>query len=196
MPKELKYLRLSASQIDTFNTCGIKGFDHYFVSREGRVYSGRSGALKSLAPCPDKDGYLNLALRRGHKPKYFKVHRLVAQAFIPNPENKPTVNHKNGLKDDNRVENLEWATHSENHRHAFRELGRKPSYSALGMLGVDSPNHKVVEQYTLSGDFVCTHPSAKSAQDATGVCRSGIGRCCLNKVRTAGGFKWSFATEG
>lgn len=70
----------------------------------------------------DKDGYLSVSLNleEGGKKKY-RVHRVVALAFIPNPENKPEVNHKNSIRDDNRVENLEWSTRSENEKHAYRD---------------------------------------------------------------------------
>lgn len=74
---------------------------------------------RNLTLWPDRNGYLRAALTRDCKTKRFLVHRLVALAFIPNPDGKPEVNHLNGDKSDNRAENLEWATRSENNRHAF-----------------------------------------------------------------------------
>lgn len=67
----------------------------------------------------NKDGYVELSFRKNLLQKHVLVHRLVAISFIPNPENKKTVNHKNGIKTDNRVENLEWATQKENTQHAY-----------------------------------------------------------------------------
>lgn len=94
--------------------------DHFRVSNLGRVTSKRTG--KILKQHINKQGRAGFATKIGGRNGScvcFKTHRLVATAFIPNPENKPTVNHKDGNPLNNCVENLEWATHSENIRHAF-----------------------------------------------------------------------------
>jgi hypothetical protein len=101
----------------------IAGFDGiYLVSSIGRIYSIKSKRVRSLAR--DKDGYLFISLyKNNHRPVARRVHHLVAEAFIcPRPKGKE-MNHKNGMKNDNRIENLEWVTRSENELHAYRELG-------------------------------------------------------------------------
>lgn len=93
----------------------IKDFPNYEVSTHGRVRNKKTGHI--LKPIPDKDGYLRVHLNTDRNVK--RVNRLVADAFIPNPENKPHVNHLDGIKSNNCVTNLVWATIKENNDHAI-----------------------------------------------------------------------------
>lgn len=107
----------------------VKGYEGlYQVSNIGKVKSLHYNKEKILADRFDKKGYLSVRLFKNGKSKIFKTHRLVAQAFIPNPINKEQVNHINGVKSDNRVENLEWCTNYENCVHAhLNGLVAKPN---------------------------------------------------------------------
>lgn len=108
----------------------VKGYEGiYSVSDDGTVYSHISN--RPLSKGPNKNQYVCIRLCKDGIERPFRIHRIVAEAFIPNPDNKEEVNHKNGIKNDNRVENLEWVTRSENHIHAYSDLKRKKSSGKL-----------------------------------------------------------------
>jgi len=95
----------------------LKKYPKYFACSDGNIYSSKTN--KILKGCIDTSGYKSVNLFvSNYKSKSVRIHRLIAEAFIPNIENKPQVNHINGVKTDNRVENLEWVTMSENALHA------------------------------------------------------------------------------
>ena len=129
----------------------IIGFEGlYQVSNLGTVKSLRKGLRgnkfllrdKKLIGCHDKDGYLKVNFYKDNKMKRFSIHRLVCIAFLPNIENKPFVNHINGIKTDNSIENLEWCTQSENEKHAWN-MGLK------NQNGVKNPMNKLTEMQIL-----------------------------------------------
>ncbi len=134
----------------------IEGYEgKYQVSNMGRVrslyYHNAKGIKRIgiLRPATDCCGYLRCALSKNDILTTFKVHRLVAEAFIPNPLNLPQVNHLNGDKQDNRVENLEWASNSINQIHAYK-LGLNTGARGKGIrVGVTFPNGDYKEYASL-----------------------------------------------
>lgn len=124
------------------------------------------------------------------KQKY--VHRVVASAFIPNPDRKPCVNHINGDPTDNRVENLEWCTYAENNQHSY-DSGLKIG-AALGKFGEDNPSSKPVAMVTMDGEVVRIFAGLHEAERETGISKSNICAVCRGYKwkRSAGGYKWEY----
>lgn len=147
----------------------VPGYETRFkVSDTGRVHSldrkvtqtGRWGTTiirsergRELAVRLDRDGYARLSSR---ELKETQVHRVVALAFCANPEGKPQVNHRNGVKTDNRAVNLEWCTNAENHRHAVDVLGRKPNTpeGKAVLLTAQDGETKTFDRVKLAAEFL------------------------------------------
>lgn len=103
-------------EIAVYSDGRIFSLPHHDIRANGRI-DNRNG--REIRPATDKNGYKRVTFSHKGERHSYPVHRLVAMAYIPNPEDKPTVNHRNGIKDDNRVENLEWATQKEQKRHSI-----------------------------------------------------------------------------
>ena len=121
----MKFYPFTLDNLDGEEWRPISGYKGYHVSNFGRVKSFNRAKAKILAPVCIA-GYLHVGIYRNNKQKLIKVHRLVALAFLPNPANKPEVNHIGGIKFNNHVSNLEWATKSENQKHAAATGLNKP----------------------------------------------------------------------
>ena len=162
------------------NTGSIRSLDRV-VEKGGRLHHIKGHQLRqSKTHC----GYYIIGLSKEDKRTYHSVHRLVADLFIPNPNNYPCVNHKDENKANNTVENLEWCTYLYNNTYSSR------------MERVMSKRRKSVIQLSLDGQVVNRFPSAKQASIETGINYSVITEVCKNHYgrKTAGGFKWEYDT--
>lgn len=164
----------------------------YQINEQGEVFNSRG---YKLSPQNGTDYYKYLMFYGKHNPDRMRIaiHRLLALTFIPNPENKPQVNHKNGVRNDNRLENLEWVTAKENCQHAYDVLNRVRSM--LGKTGKECPNSIPVDQYDKNGAFIKRWDCAYDAMRELGIYQQNIGKVCLGKRPTAGGFVWKYPVK-
>lgn len=152
----------------------IKGFESYSVDQAGNVYNS-SG--KMLRPSVSNNGYLRVSLSNEHmKHKRFLIHRLVAEAFIPNPEGKVQVNHKDQDRTNNQVDNLEWTTPLEN-----------LNYSNI-IAKANRAKQKKVRCITTG----VVYDSFKAIEQEFGLSHSNLVACCNGRRKTCGGLRWEY----
>lgn len=162
----------------------------YQVSNKGRI---RNASKKILKTALNHNGYVTVYLSK-HSKKYVKrVHRLVAEAFIANPDNKVQVNHIDGNKQNNNILNLEWCDASENIRHAYKNnLFEKQREMAKKKLS-EHATAREVNQIDLNGNFIKKWGCIKEAGIFFGRERpTAIVSCCKGRLNTAYGFKWEY----
>lgn len=151
----------------------------YQVSNLGRVKSFHRG-VRILKPVMNSYGYYMVFLYKDGKRKEVLVSRLVAEAFIPNPDNLPLVNHKSEVKTDNSVENLEWCDACYNMNYGTRNERMSQSLS------------REVQCFSSDGALISSYQSTREAERKTGICSTSISKCCLGERKTAGGYKWVY----
>lgn len=171
----------------------IPGYEGlYEVSNLGRVksldynHTGKDGILK-----PENStygGYLRVHLCKDGKTRNLRVHRLVAEAFIPNPNHLETVNHKDEVKTNNTVSNLEWMSQKDNNNYGTRN--KRAAKANINNLGVSKAVQMMDKQ---TGELLATFPSIRGAERVTGISRYGICLCCRAKQKSAGGFLWQYS---
>ena len=175
----------------------------YKVSNWGRILSldyRHTGKAELMNPFETTNGYLHVELSKNGETKTCKVHRLVAQTFLPNPENKPQVNHKiegdegkkinmvifneDGTIDKERT-TIEWVTAKENNDYGTRN-------ERAGKTNTNGKCSKRVLQFTLDGEFVREWPSTREIERQLGYNNANISACCLGKRKSAYGFRWEY----
>ena len=159
----------------------VRSLDHIRKNgkKENQIYLSKGRILK--AAVQKKGGYVFVVLSKDGKTKGYRVHRLVADAFIDNPNNYRCVNHKDENKTNNNVNNLEWCTHKYNNNY-----GTKP-------LRIAKANSKKVNQYDLEGNFIKQWNSTMDIERHLKIKNSYISACCRGKREKAYNYKWRYA---
>ena len=158
------------------------GFPNYSVTDDGRVFSlnyNHTGKKKEVKPGICR-GYYRIGLWIGGEPKNFFVHRLVALAFIPNPDNLPIINHKDENPSNNNVENLEWCSIKYNNTY-----GTRLERSAIA-------RSKPIKQFSKDGIFIKDWINAREIERELGYKHSCISQCCSGKLKSAHGYIWRY----
>lgn len=144
----------------------IKDFPGYTITDDGKVISYKFKKPRIMKTWFQKDGYENIKLCKENQTYHFLIHRLVAEAFIPNPDNLSEVNHKNKIRNDNRVENLEWCTRKENLYDSYSTMSQIRNFRECLLVNSETGN--------IVGDFNSIAAAARYASEELGCSKSGI----------------------
>lgn len=167
----------------------VKGYEGlYAVTEDGQVYGYKR---KKFLKTQNDNGYTRVTLCKDGQVKRHCVHRLVAEAYIPNPLDLPQVNHKNENKTDNHFSNLEWCTASYNCSYG----NRNKKATATKLKNTDGDINKKLKKPVYCVELDQTFDSAKTAAEVTGVCASNIGQVCAGKRKTAGTYHWKYCED-
>lgn len=177
---------------DLGNVRSVTHIDFFYPDKEKLISRTKKGKMLIQS---EANGYRRVHLCKDGKVRIFSTHRLVAKAFIPNPNNYPEVNHLNGVRNDNRAANLEWCSKSQNIRHCYDVLKRKISPNVVNVFGGDHPASTPILQYDLTGHFIKEWGSAIEIQRALNLNSPNVIACCRGKQQTCGGFIWKHKHE-
>ena len=166
----------------------IEGYEGlYQISCLGRIKSLKCGKERILKLGSNPLGYSIVGLYKNGQQKFFTVHRIVAKTFISKSNDKSEVNHIDGNKKNNKVNNLEWTTRSENIKHAIK--------NGLFIFKPYVPKAKKIEQLDLNNNLIKTWNSCKEIVEELEVDNTHIYECCTSKRKTAYGYKWKYKNE-
>lgn len=171
----------------------IQNFPDYFVSYSGKIASTKHRKTRILRQKRHPKGYLYVGLYKNNKQHAAKVHRIVAEAFIPNALNKPQVNHRDGNKSRNIASNLEWVTQKQNIAHNISLNGISAYCSMLGKRGSKSPFSIRIKQFSITGKFLAEYIGIRQLARKRRWNHQNIILNLKNKTRSAYGFIWKYS---
>ena len=172
----------------------IKGYEgHYMINEQGDIYSLKRKKL--MTPCLNTCGYYQVHLSKNGIMKMHRIHRLVAQTFIPNPYNLPQVNHKDENKLNNNVENLEWCTqtYNMNYNDGQKRRAKSRNYEDISKKRSNAQS-KEITQYDYDGSIVAVWKNAYVAEQH-GYNRTMINQCCIGNKKSHKGYIWKYTNN-
>lgn len=173
------------------NLGNVRSLDRCVVGKSGRTYTIRG---RTMVPCGERESYFHVGLSKDGKAKSRRVHRLVAETFIPNPDNLRCVNHKDGNKRNNRVDNLEWCTHEQNVHHAIEHKIMTFDHMGYNKWSKESQEHysKVRKKAVVRSDGKKYECTADAAADL-GVSYSAVMQSLRCPCQTCRGYGFTYA---